>query len=165
MTAVGILSDTHIPSCDDSFRQSIITAFAGCDAIIHAGDLTDISILAAFVGQELYAVHGNMCNAATRSALPEHRTIILGGYSIGICHGAGNRQNIEERMLDLFPLANCIIYGHTHQPACHTVGGTLIINPGSFQGTSRHGAPGTYALLHIDTAGLHASIHQLPPNS
>lgn len=165
MTTVGILSDTHILSCDETFRRSTGTVFAGCEVIIHAGDLTDLSILTAFAGKEVYAVHGNMCNAAARSALPEYRTIVLAGYTIGICHGAGNRHDIEDRMLDLFPLADCIIYGHTHRPLCHTIGATLIINPGSYQGTGRHGAPGTFALLQIDAAGLCASIHELSPNS
>lgn len=162
MITVGILSDTHMLSCNDSFRHHINIAFSGCDAIIHAGDLTDISLLQAFAGKDLYAVHGNMCNMATRKALPEHRTIILDGYTLGICHGAGNRHNIEDRMLDLFPLTDCIIYGHTHIPVCHMLGSTLIINPGSFQATGRYGAPGTYALLKIDQQGLHASIHELP---
>lgn len=162
MTTVGILSDTHRLSCDDTFRRCINLAFSGCETIIHAGDLTDISILAAFPGKSVYAVHGNMCNMMTQQALPESETLILDGYTIGICHGTGNRHNIEDRMLSLFPLADCIIYGHTHIPTCHTIGTTLIINPGSFQATGRYGAPGTYAILKIDALGLSGSIQELP---
>lgn len=162
MITIGILSDTHSSTCDESFQKRVSYAFAGCEVIIHAGDLTDISILSAFAGKEVYAVHGNMCTNATRKALPEQRTIIVEGYSIGICHGAGDRHNIEDRMFDLFPLTDCIIYGHTHRPVCHTINSTHIINPGSFQSTGRYGAPGTYALLKIDDTGLHASIHELP---
>lgn len=164
MITIGILSDTHIFSCTDNFRRQIAVAFSGCDTIIHAGDLTDISILAAFTTKKIYAVHGNMCNVTTRASLPETCTIVCNGYTIGLCHGTGNRYNIEERMFDRFPLADCIIYGHTHTPVCHMFGSTLIINPGSFQTTGRHGAPGTYALLHIDQVGLRGSIHELPTN-
>lgn len=161
MIRIGILSDTHLSSCDPSFVTTVQTVFAQCQAIIHAGDMTDISLLDAFAGREIYAVHGNMCNRKTRNALPEHRTVTLGGYTIGICHGAGARHNIEDRMYDLFPLADCIVYGHTHQAVCHRIGSTLIVNPGSFQATGRYGAPGTYALLTITADGLDATLHEL----
>jgi len=162
MTSIGILSDTHLLSCNNDFIQHISHAFNNCDTIIHAGDLTDISILKAFAGKKIYAVHGNMCNMTTQKALPEHRTVLLQGYTIGICHGTGNRHNIEDRMFSLFPEADCIVYGHTHHAVCHTIGTTLFINPGSFQSTGRYGAQATYAILGIKDDGLHGTIHELP---
>lgn len=161
MTTVGILSDTHIHGSAEQYVSHCIRAFNGCDVIIHAGDLTDVSILAAFKGKEVHAVHGNMCNSATCRVLPQKKRITLDGYSIGITHGAGNRQNIEERVFEMFPDVDCIVFGHTHQPVCHYFGDILMINPGSFQGTGPHGATGTYALLKIGEAGLKGSIHSL----
>ena len=161
MTAIGVISDTHITSCTPSFRKAAEYAFSGCQVLIHVGDLTDISILNIFAGKTVYAVHGNMCNQATCLALPDQRVIILDGYTIGICHGDGPRHNIEDRMHTLFSPADCIIYGHTHIPACNRIGSTLLLNPGSFQATGRHGAPGTYALLQTDPNGINASIHEL----
>lgn len=162
MIKIGILSDTHLTSNTLDFSQTVQTCFADCNVIIHAGDLTDTSILQAFEDKEIYAVHGNMCNPLTEKTLPEHISFTLAGYSFGLCHGAGTRHNIEDRMYDLFPLADCIIYGHTHIPVCHKIGTTLLINPGSFQSTGRYGAPGTYCLLTIDDKGLHAKIHDVP---
>jgi len=161
MTRIGILSDTHISRISEQFRKSCAAAFSGCDMIIHAGDLTDISILASFSGKDVHSVHGNMCSRATRQILPETKIIFLDGHSIGICHGTGPRHNIEERLLTLFPETDCIVYGHTHVATCHKRGTTLFINPGSFQGTGRHGAPGTYGILLIDNDGIRGSIHQL----
>jgi uncharacterized protein len=161
MTTVGILSDTHLTTCCSAFQTAVLSVFNACDVIIHAGDLTDLSILDAFKGKQLHAVHGNMCSQASRQMLPEYMTITLYGYSIGICHGFGPRHNIEERMLHRFPEVDCIIYGHTHVPACHMYNGILFINPGSFQGTGKYGAQGTYGLLHIGAAGLHGTIHHL----
>lgn len=161
MITIGILSDTHHTCCDTDFKRRARMAFGHCDCIIHAGDLTDISILQAFAGKEVYAVHGNMCNITTQRTLPERRIIDLEGYSIGLCHGAGNRYNIEDRMLTLFPDSDCIIYGHTHTPVCHTIGETLVINPGSFQTTGRYGSQGSYAILQIDPGGLSATLHEL----
>jgi len=171
MIHVGILSDTHLSSCSDSFRAQVQTAFAGCEIIIHAGDLTDIAVLDAFSGKKVYAVHGNMCNMGSQQVLPNSKLITLGGYRIGLFHGAwGPRHTVEERAWAMFPLADCIIYGHTHHAVCHRIGKILFINPGSFQGTGQFGAPGTYAILDIDEQaekpnGLHAAIHELPPQS
>jgi len=161
MKNIGILSDTHINSADDTFLYNCSRAFSKCDIIIHAGDLTDLSILSIFKGKEVHAVSGNMCNNMTQLSLPKEKRIIIDGYSIGVSHGAGNRLNIEDRVFEMFPDVSCIIYGHTHAPVCHTVGKTLFINPGSFQGTGKYGAAGTYAILQIDKNGLSAAIHTL----
>ncbi len=161
MIRVGILSDTHLNSPLPRFAKLVAKAFADCSAILHAGDLIDLSILQAFQGKELHAVHGNMCNLPTRQTLPTEKLIQLDGYTIGLCHGAGARHNIEERMWNHFPTADCIVYGHTHHPVCHRLAKTLFLNPGSFLGTGRYGAPGSYAILCIDADGLHGSLHQL----
>lgn len=168
MIHVGILSDTHLNGCTDLFRARTQTAFAGCAIILHAGDLSDISVLDAFSDKKVYAVHGNMCQINSQQLLPQSRLITLGGHLIGLFHGAwGPRHTIEERALALFPQADCIVYGHTHQALCHRVGQVLLINPGTFQGTGKFGAPGTYAILEIDEqtpgpSGLRAAIHELP---
>ena len=162
MITVGILSDTHLNEVSESFMRQCATTFAGCDTIIHAGDLTDVTILSAFKGKEIHAVCGNMCNNATRQVLPDKKQIILGGYTIAISHGAGPRHNIEERVFEQFPAADCIVFGHTHKAICQTFGRTLLINPGSFMGTGKYGASGTYALLYIDQNGLNASVFTLP---
>ncbi len=162
---VGILSDTHLQALDESFVKQCTAAFSGCDTIIHAGDLTDATILRAFNGKDIHAVCGNMCNMTTRQILPQQKQIVLGGYTIGISHGTGERHTIEERVLQQFPDVDCIVFGHTHQPVCRRVGDTLLINPGSFAGTGRYGAPGTYVLLTIDESALvplNASLHTLP---
>jgi putative phosphoesterase len=161
MLTIGIISDTHLLLPDRHFLELCSDAFAKCDTIIHAGDLTDLSILSVFTDKKVYAVRGNMCNLATQRTLPERRVITLEGYTIGICHGAGPRHNIEERVYEMFPEADCIIYGHTHKPVCHYFGPTLLINPGSFQSTGRYGSPGSYAIVTIDENGLHGSIHNL----
>ncbi|PID76691.1 MAG: YfcE family phosphodiesterase [Deltaproteobacteria bacterium] len=161
MIKIGILSDTHLYSITEEFRDNVRRAFSDCGVIIHAGDITELPILSVFEGKEVYAVCGNCCGSSSRSALPETRKIVLGGYGIGICHGAGNRINIEGRMYNLFADMDCIIFGHTHQAVITYIGKTLLINPGEFRSTGRYGAGGTYAILTIDKSGLNAAIHEL----
>ena len=162
MSTIGILSDTHITELSPRFKAQIQEAFCGCDYIVHAGDLTEISILSAFTGKKVHAVAGNTCSPLTKQALPVSKTFIVDGYLFALCHGAnGPRHNIEERLYEMYPEADCIIYGHTHVPICKTVASTLYINPGSFQSTGPHGASGTYAIIETDEDGLHAKIHEL----
>ena len=161
MIKAGILSDTHLLGADIKFQQLVQHCFKECTIIIHAGDLTDISLLQAFAGKTVYAVHGNMCNPSSRSALPARLNFQLGQYRFGLTHGAGLGYDIESALLELFPMEDCVIYGHTHHPVCHRVGGKLIINPGSFTGTGRHGAAGTYAVVTVDNDELQGSLHEV----
>lgn len=163
MKQIGILSDTHISTITDDFLRQCTDAFNQCETVIHAGDLVDVSILDAFRGKEVHAVCGNSCNNATRQSLPKEKSIFIEGFFIGITHGAGPRHNIEDRVFDRFPTADCIIYGHTHVASLHKIGKTLLVNPGSFKGTGKFGCNGTYAILQIFDRGINSSIHALPP--
>lgn len=161
MITIGILSDTHLSALTDEFTSTALKAFKECDVIIHAGDLTDSSILSVFKGKEVHAVCGNCCNYLTAAALPEKKRIVIGGYTFGICHGAGNKMSIEERMYDLFYPIDCIVFGHTHVPLCKKIGDTLLLNPGSFTGTGKYGASGTYGIIQVQSGRLEARIEQL----
>lgn len=164
MTRIGILSDTHITRPQPWYIQQVDAAFQDCSVILHAGDLTDFSILDIFANKTVHAVHGNMCELSARQNLPTSKLISIEGYSIGLCHGAGARHNIEDRMWDLFPTADCIVYGHTHIAANHRLAQTLFINPGSFQPTGRYGASGSYAILETDEKGLNAKLYEFRQN-
>jgi uncharacterized protein len=166
MTRIGILSDTHLSTISDTFLQDVRYAFHDCDTIIHAGDLTNVSILSVFKDKDVHAVCGNMCSHITRQSLPESSLITIQGYLFGLCHGAGGPgHTIEDRIYSMFPEAHCIVYGHTHIPVCHTIGSTMIINPGSFTSTGRYGSPGTYGIVTIEETGIHGTIHHLKYSS
>jgi putative phosphoesterase len=167
MIKAGILSDTHLSSLNQDFLRLVLRCFADCEVIIHAGDLTDISILDAFEGKTVHAVHGNCCGRAVRAALPGQLSFQLGAFTIGLTHGdrlGRYADNIESGLWNVFPEADCMIYGHTHDAVCHyTPGGLgrLIINPGSFQSSGRYGMPCSYATLEVGTE-LKGSLHEIP---
>lgn len=137
----GVLSDTHLIRPDALFTRQVQRCFADCGHIIHAGDLTEAAILAAFQGKTVHAVCGNMCSSSTRQTLPERRVFQLGRFRIALAHGAGMGMDIEDRLWTLFPEVDCIVYGHTHRARCHRQGGILFLNPGSFR------PGGSYAIL------------------
>ncbi len=159
---IGILSDTHLARLTPEFTARVATCFKGASIILHAGDLTEPAILKAFVGHEVHAVHGNMCSSASQGLLPLKKTIRVGNFAIGLIHRAGDSYDFEDRLVNEFDQVDCIVYGHTHRPACHQSGGVLFINPGSFLATSRYGHPGTYATLEVGADSLHAMIHEVP---
>ena len=158
MITIGVLSDTHLTGPSRVFRERVKRCFADVDMVLHAGDLTHISVLEAFGNKKVHAVHGNMCGYQAQVDLPDKKIIAVHGFQIGLAHGAGFYRNIEERLYHAFGPLDCIVYGHTHKAVCHRVGKTLFVNPGSFSSTGRHGASGTYAII---TAGekLSANIH------
>jgi putative phosphoesterase len=158
---IGLLADTHLPGPNRQFRAQVAACFAKADLILHAGDLTAPEVLAAFAGQEVHAVHGNMCAPTACRTLPLKKTIHAGCWTIGLIHRVGRSYDFEELLLDEFPEADCIVYGHTHRPVCHRLGGTLLINPGSFSGTSPYGSPGTYAILEAGDQ-LVGRLHKVP---
>ena len=158
----GVLSDTHLIRPDSRFQRQIEQCFQSCDVIIHAGDITDLSVLEMFNGRPLYAVHGNMCSNEIRARYPEKRLFTLNRFIIGLTHGAQLGHDIETALWQLFPEADCMIYGHTHRPVCHSYGKTLFLNPGSFQATGRYGAPGTFAILEVGEQ-LRGRLYEIPP--
>lgn len=159
---IGILSDTHLSRLTPEFAARVAACFKGASIILHAGDLTEPALLAAFAGYELHAVHGNMCSSACRNLLPQKKTITFGHFTIGLIHKVGESYDFEEDLRAQFDQVDCIVYGHTHQAVCHERDGVLFINPGSFLATSRYGHPGTYAILEVGEASLHATIHEVP---
>jgi putative phosphoesterase len=161
MTRIGILSDTHLTEATESFRKQVVRCFSGVDIILHAGDLTERSVLDAFAGKEVHAVHGNMCNYSAYTTLPETETIRVGGFTIGLAHGDGGpAHTIEERLWNRLGPVDCIVYGHTHHAICHRAGPVLFINPGRFVCDPRNSAAGTYAILEVG-GGLRGAIHSL----
>jgi uncharacterized protein len=161
MIRAGVLSDTHLRRSDDLFIQRVEHCFRSCEVIIHAGDLTAMSVLDAFQGKTLYAVSGNMCDSEVQARYPEQMLFTFGRFTIGLVHGAKLEPDIEDALWHLFPEADCVIFGHTHRPFCRRYGTTLFLNPGSFQSTGRYGAPGTFALLEVGDE-LSARILELP---
>ena len=146
-TRIGILSDTHLIRPNERFQQQVADCFNEVDIILHAGDLTDLSVLDVFKGKEVHAVHGNMCHGSARNNLPTKKIIQVENFTIGLMHGMGFRYHVEDHLIREFDQVDCIVSGHTHQPVCHVLYDILFVNPGSFMGSGPYGAPGTYAVV------------------
>ncbi|OGQ99060.1 MAG: YfcE family phosphodiesterase [Deltaproteobacteria bacterium RIFOXYD12_FULL_57_12] len=160
LITIGVLSDTHLHEPSELFRRQALACFANVDMVLHAGDLTGLAVLDVFAGKEAHGVCGNMCEIAVAAVLPRKKVLQIGGFSIGLCHGDGRGHDVEARLYDEFAPVDCIVYGHTHHPACHRYGPVLFVNPGSFMPRTRYGAPGTYAIITVGKT-LTATIHEI----
>ena len=131
---VGVLSDTHLPDSIDAqdFLLDLIEGvLAPVDMVLHAGDLIASDLLSIFDDYPVHAVRGNMDPATP--GVPIKKIIDIGGFTIGMIHGWGPPEGIEERIYTEFSSVSldCLVYGHSHRPACHRRDGVLFFNPGS----------------------------------
>jgi hypothetical protein len=145
---IGILSDTHLANITEVFSTSMKTVFGDVDMIIHAGDMTGIAVYYYLSHWELKAVRGNMDDYELRGLLPEKRIEEIAGRRIGIIHGRGSPQGIEDVVLQEFQGVDVVIFGHSHVPLEVKRGNVLLFNPGSFRGTYSH--RGTVGIMEID---------------
>jgi len=153
MITIGVISDTHLIQPDKWFIEKAELYLKDTDMILHAGDLTSLSVLDVFEGKTIHAVHGNMCTHKTRESLESSKIIEVGNFRLALVHGYGYVPNIEDRLFDAFAPIDCIVYGHTHKPVCHRYGPTLMVNPGSFTIT------GTYGIIKVDDRSMEGKIH------
>lgn len=145
---IGILSDTHLTSITEDFKEATKTVFNGVDMIIHAGDMTGIAVFDYLSHWwNLKAVRGNMDSHDLRNLLPEKRIEEIMGRKIGIVHGTGSSRGIEDRVLREFQNIDLIVFGHSHVPLEAKRGNVLLFNPGSYR--SSHSYRGTVGIIEI----------------
>jgi len=127
---IGVLSDTHIHLAEE-IPKGVVRALSTVDLIVHAGDFVDVAVLEGLkqLG-EVKAVHGNMDSMKLKSLLPEKEHLVAGGKKIGIIHGWGAPEGIEQKIRTRFEGVDIIIYGHSHRAKIGRIGGVLFFNPG-----------------------------------
>ena len=148
---IGVISDTH-----GLLRPEAVEALAGCDRIIHAGDVGSPDVLSRLrdIAPTL-AVKGNVDRGDWASKLPRTEAVELEGHTIYVLH------ILEE--LDLQPAPagiSAVVYGHSHKPSIEHRDGVLYLNPGS-AGPRRFKLPVTVAKMSVVNGELTARILEL----
>lgn len=149
---IAVFSDTHLADTAEAraFLLGLLTnVLDPVDMILHAGDLIDPGLLDVFDGYTVHAVRGNMDPYSPH--IPIKKIVDIKGFKIGLIHGWGPAEGIEDRIYREFstlPL-DCLVYGHSHVPVCHERHGIQFFNPGS--ATDRRSMScHTVGLLEID---------------
>jgi putative phosphoesterase len=101
-----------------------VEELARADAILHAGDLMERSVLTELerLGP-VYAVRGNVDSAELQARLPLTRVVEAEGARIAMIHDAGPAAGRLDRMRRRFPDAGAVIFGHSHIPLHEERGG------------------------------------------
>ena len=143
-----MISDTH-----GLLREEALTALAGVDHILHAGDVGDPEILARLrMIAPVTAIRGNIDERGPCAGLPATEVVELNGATFYMLH--------DGSQIDLDPVAAgfaAVISGHSHQPRIDRRNGILYFNPGS-AGPRRFKLPISVGKVIIDDGRLEPSI-------
>jgi putative phosphoesterase len=128
---VGVISDTHIPHFQ-SLPEEVFQHFADVELIIHAGDLSVLSVVHELETiAPVIAVQGNIEREEVVLMLPIKREVVVGHCRIGIVHILGESKYYARIARQEFPEARVVVFGHSHIPYNQEHDGQLLFNPGS----------------------------------
>jgi hypothetical protein len=152
---IAIIADTHMPRGARRLPERCVELIATAEALIHAGDffaaaaLEEVEALCPVV----HAVHGNVDEELLRQRLPAELEVEIERRTVAITHDAGPAKGRLVRLRRRFPVADAVVFGHSHLPLHETEAGFQIFNPGS--PTERRRAPRpSMGLLESTKTGL-----------
>ena len=148
---IGVISDTH-----GLVRPEALSALAGVDLIIHAGDIGKPEVVNALQSiAEVVAIRGNNDRGAWARKFPATAVVEVAAVKILVIHNVAD--------LDIDPNAagyRVVISGHSHSPSVTERGGVLFLNPGS-AGPRRFKLPVAVAKLRFEGSSVNAEIVKL----
>ena len=146
---IGVISDTHLGHVSSELKEIYDKYLADKDLILHAGDIVSMEIVDFLRKKELEAVHGNMDPLEVKNLLPRRKVIELGPYRLGLTHGGGPSDGLEDRIWAEFRDVDVVVYGHSHRAVNHVREGVLVFNPGTATGFSHSGIH-SIGILELD---------------
>ena len=150
---IGLIADTH-----GLLRPEALTALAGSDFILHAGDIGQPELLDALRElAPLAVVRGNNDDAPWAADIPERVTLTLAGVGIHMLHILP-----ELDLASLDSQVRVVVSGHSHKPLIEERSGVLYVNPGS-AGPRRFRLPISVGRLSLDAGQVQAEILELTP--
>ncbi len=159
-----VVADTHLTGDTlDRMPDEVWDMADAADVVVHAGDLLDADVLAAFAARAtVHAVLGNNDRALV-DVLPETLELDLGDVAVAVIHDSGPTAGRHPRMARRFPDAEVVVFGHSHAPTVEREGdGPLLVNPGS--PVQRRRQPiHTVAWLHLAPGGVTAEVVEVGP--
>ncbi|WP_074766470.1 metallophosphoesterase family protein [Paraburkholderia fungorum] len=151
ITRIGLISDTH-----NLVRPEALAYLAGCDAIIHAGDICNEAVLDALTQiAPVTAVRGNNDTGDWAASLQTHATLTVQQVKIRVVHDIADLGD-DPRGEGV----GVVVSGHSHKPSIVERDGVLFVNPGS-AGPRRFKLPVSAGMLIVDGAQVRANFDSL----
>ena len=140
---LAIISDTHLPRGDRALPPACLERLRDADAILHAGDLMEPSVLADLqaLGPPVHAVRGNVDSAELQARLPPTRIVEAAGARIAMVHDAGRADGRLAHLRARFPHADAVVFGHSHMPLLEERGRLRDLQPGVADRAAPRAAP------------------------
>ncbi len=147
---IGVVSDTH-----GYLDPRLLDAFAGVEAILHAGDVGSDAVLEGLRDlAPLFAVAGNNDVPLGNLGLPHTLDVELAGVALHLVHELPHARPAPETRV--------VVFGHSHRQLNEWRDGILYLNPGAAGRRGFH-AVQTAALLRIEGASVTAEAIVLGP--
>lgn len=166
---VAIVSDTH-----GEVDARVVDAAAGCDYVVHAGDVGSRAVLDALTPANgtLVAVRGNndvpekwhRSEWACLESLPWEARLSLPGGELAVVHGHryGTPGRHHDRMRRDYADARLVVYGHSHHKCADRDATPWVVNPGAAGRVRTYGGP-AICLLEASMHEWRLAITQFPP--
>ena len=149
---IGVIADTHVGEFQDQLPHAALHALTGSDLILHAGDLSDESVIPALERiAPVVAVHGDH-DLPSAPDLPRRAVVQAGELRIGLVHGRriaadiavitahwAARRRLRFDMGRARSMARAfrghdvdvVVFGHWHEATLSHAGGVLVFSPGA----------------------------------
>ncbi|HEX2948926.1 MAG TPA: metallophosphoesterase family protein [Armatimonadota bacterium] len=143
---IGVIADTH-----GKVLPEVFTAFSDVSLIFHAGDIGSDAVISELETiARVVAVRGNVDVGFEPPLFPDTRRLRLEGVDIFLCHQ-------PERALNLSPMPDLVIHGHTHRTRDEQIGTTRWFNPGT-AGKPKIAGLYTVGLLTLENGHIETEI-------
>lgn len=176
---IGLLADTHIPECGSDLPDAAYDALAGCDDILHCGDLHTLDVvdrLERLAPTVVCRGNGDTFGPRVRRpGVPEDPRVVdvfvtdVEGVRIGLTHDLAHAEersddDVARLLVRRFggPV-DIAVSGHTHVPMVRGLAdGTVLVNPGSPTMPYGYlGIAGTLCFIDVDDGRFDVTIVDL----
>lgn len=167
---IGLIADTHIEHADEDLPAQVYPVLAGCDLILHAGDIYDPSVidrLETIAPVLVVEGNGDDDRHIRDSRIQDAVVHEAAGWRIGLRHSIVYPEmghwTVESEMQRCFGGAvDIVVVGDTHVELAEVCKGVLIVNPGSPTLPHQFRRLGTVGLLTLSGDSVTAEIINLP---
>ena len=154
-TYILVLADTHVGTIE-LLPQRLSQLVREADYVVHCGDFTELRVVQELrsLAKHFIGVYGNTDSPEVKELLPTEAFLEIHGKKIAITHPyfGGPPWRLEEELVESYPAADVILFGHTHDACAVRKNGILLFNPG--QGYQMFITQATVGILKLTDEGV-----------
>jgi uncharacterized protein len=158
-TYILVLADTHVGTIE-LLPQRLSQLVREADYVVHCGDFIELRVVEELrsLAKHFIGVYGNTDSPEVKELLPAEAFLEIHGKKIAITHPyfGGPPWRLEEELIESYPAADIILFGHTHDACSVYKNGILLFNPG--QGYQMFITQATIGILKLTDEGVEGRL-------